>query len=145
MSNEAESKFGFYRWDDEQKKIVKIAPSRVAVRAHYVVTDEIPPTKSMASGKIYTSKRALRAEYKRLGAIEIGNDEFPNRDPEAHYKTHEYQRQMEEDAHRAYYDVRDGMAPLSEYDKHRCEIINHNLKHYNYDRREYGPDGKPRD
>jgi hypothetical protein len=38
------------------------------------ISDELPDTKSMASGKIYSSKSALRAEYKRLGMIEIGND-----------------------------------------------------------------------
>lgn len=37
-----------------------------------VINDEMPPTRSPITGKIYTSKAALRAEYKAYGATEIG-------------------------------------------------------------------------
>ena len=38
------------------------------------IRDEIDPVQSMASGKMYTSKSKLRAEYKALGMVEVGND-----------------------------------------------------------------------
>lgn len=37
-----------------------------------IVSDEMPPTRSPISGKYYTSKTALRAEYKAHGAEEVG-------------------------------------------------------------------------
>lgn len=37
-----------------------------------IITDEMPATRSPITGKYYTSKTALRAEYKAHGAIEIG-------------------------------------------------------------------------
>ena len=45
-----------------------------------VITDEMPPTQSMADGKVYTSKAAIRATYKPSGNAEgacyteVGND-----------------------------------------------------------------------
>jgi len=38
------------------------------------MTDTMPPVQSMASGKMYDSKSAIRAEYKRLNLTEVGND-----------------------------------------------------------------------
>ncbi len=35
-------------------------------------SDEMPETRSPISGKIYTSKAALRAEYKAHSALEVG-------------------------------------------------------------------------
>lgn len=37
-----------------------------------IVTDEMPPTRSPITGKYYTSKTALRAEYRAYGAEEVG-------------------------------------------------------------------------
>lgn len=37
-----------------------------------VINDEMPPTRSPITGKYYTSKSALRAEYKAYGATEVG-------------------------------------------------------------------------
>lgn len=37
-----------------------------------VINDEMPVTRSPITGKFYTSKAALRAEYKAYGATEIG-------------------------------------------------------------------------
>jgi hypothetical protein len=39
-----------------------------------VMSDTMDPVQSMASGKFYTSKRAMRAEYKAMGLVEVGND-----------------------------------------------------------------------
>jgi hypothetical protein len=40
----------------------------------HLLRDEMPPVQSMASGRIYESKSAIRAEYKRLNVRELGND-----------------------------------------------------------------------
>lgn len=42
--------------------------------APMVILDGHKPVMSMTNGKIYDSKSALRAEYKRAGVIEVGND-----------------------------------------------------------------------
>lgn len=51
-----------------------------------VINDEMPPTRSPITGKIYTSKAALRAEYKAYGATEVGtayeNGYSPEREQE---------------------------------------------------------------
>lgn len=42
--------------------------------APYVISDTMPETKHMATGKYFTSKAAFRAETKATGCIEYGND-----------------------------------------------------------------------
>lgn len=49
-------------------------PNRSLLPAPHLMRDEMPPTQSMASGKMYESKSAIRTEYKRLGVREVGND-----------------------------------------------------------------------
>lgn len=39
-----------------------------------VITDTMAPVQSMATGKMYDSKAAIRAEYRQLGMVEVGND-----------------------------------------------------------------------
>jgi hypothetical protein len=39
-----------------------------------LIRDGIEPVQSMLDGKMYDSKRALRATYKAAGVTEIGND-----------------------------------------------------------------------
>jgi hypothetical protein len=49
-----------------------------------LVLDTMDPVQSQTNGKIYDSKAALRAEYKRAGVVEVGNDSSvmePNKDP----------------------------------------------------------------
>lgn len=41
-----------------------------------IIRDEMPATQSMASGKVYDSKSAIRAEYKARGLMEIGNEKI---------------------------------------------------------------------
>jgi hypothetical protein len=50
------------------------AAHRSTLAAPHLVTDSMPAVQSMASGKMYDSKSAIRAEYKRLGLRELGND-----------------------------------------------------------------------
>jgi hypothetical protein len=53
-----------------------------------VIKDEMPPTRSMADGQIYTSKSAMRRSYRASGNpqgrefVEVGNDPARFRQPE---------------------------------------------------------------
>lgn len=49
-------------------------PKRSHLSAPMLIRDDMPPVKSMADGKIYTSKSAIRAGYKAGGFIEVGDD-----------------------------------------------------------------------
>lgn len=51
-----------------------IPPARSSLPCPMLIRDEMPPVKSMADGKMYDSKAAIRAEYKRLGFVEVGDD-----------------------------------------------------------------------
>lgn len=129
--------------DKETGKLVPYGKQEKEI-APEIITDEIPGgLKSMVNGKIYTSKYRLREHYRQVGVTEIGNETNFSYKYNM-YEDHKYKKQLEEDAHRAYYEARDGMAPLSELDKERCAVIDRNLEHYNYDRRERDESGKPR-
>jgi hypothetical protein len=39
-----------------------------------VISDTMAPVRSMLDGRLYDSKAALRATYKKAGVIEVGND-----------------------------------------------------------------------
>ena len=47
-----------------------------------IIRDDMPAIKSMASGKMYDSKSAIRAEYKSRGLVELGNDVPDIKQPE---------------------------------------------------------------
>lgn len=49
-------------------------PKRSALSSPMVITDAMTPVQSMLDGKMYDSKRALRATYKRAGVTEVGDD-----------------------------------------------------------------------
>ena len=56
----------------EEKPVLDVKKSDLS--APNFVRDCMEPTQSQATGKMYTSKAALRAEYKELGMVEVGND-----------------------------------------------------------------------
>jgi hypothetical protein len=56
------------------EEYVRPTPNRSTLPMPHVMTDTMPPVQSMASGRMYDSKSAIRAEYKRLGMTEVGND-----------------------------------------------------------------------
>lgn len=99
--------------------------------APYVKGDEaLDGIKSQTgSGCTYYSKSALRAEYKRMGFEEVGND-YP-RKPRERYVPPTYEKDLEKDVARAIEDVRYNQAPLSEFDKERCKIINNQVEKSN--------------
>lgn len=132
---------GKWTYDTEKKCLVEVQAERPR-HTHFVITDEIPGgMQSMVNGQWFTSKSEYRRHLKRNGYIEKGND------TECRYEedTEAIDRQLQEDAEAAWYAVRDGMADLSELDRERCKIIDHNLEHYNYDRRERDDWGNPID
>lgn len=54
-----------------------------------VMSDTMEPVQSMLDGKMYTSKRALRATYRAAGVVEVGNDPArlkPRKKPKADEK-----------------------------------------------------------
>ncbi len=46
----------------------------------YVISDTMPPTKHMGTGKIHDSKAAFRADTRAVGCDEVGNDPAALRD-----------------------------------------------------------------
>ncbi len=46
----------------------------------YVISDTMPPTKHMGTGKIHDSKAAFRADTRAVGCVEVGNDPAARRD-----------------------------------------------------------------
>lgn len=79
-----------------------------------VISDSIPSgVKSMADGKIYDSKSALRKEYKRHGVIEVGNDSSmsehaimsawaPHKRPKTTEENNKYMDELNFDLERAF-------------------------------------------
>lgn len=56
------------------RKQVTTEPKRSSFPCPMLALDTMPETRSMATGEVYTSKAALRSEYKSLGMVEVGND-----------------------------------------------------------------------
>lgn len=130
-------------WNGERVELVPVEQAERIPKPN-VITDECEPFQSMVDGSIWTSKAAYRRHLRANKMIEVGNDVdgFKEVNP---FETEEYNRQLKEDLTRAYYETRDKMAPLSEYDRARCERINKQQKRNDYDRRERDRYGRVRD
>lgn len=130
--------------EDGSVEMIEFDPKapRREVNAPYVKRDEIlDGVMSMTgSGKTHYTKSSLRAEYKRMGFEEVGNDipsSTPLEDihnyagslmaPKQTTRTDQYERELERDVATAIEQVRYNQAPLSEFDKERCKIINRNI------------------
>lgn len=91
-----------YQWCKIRQKVVPIDEVIEEVSSNAIsrfTSDEMPPTRSPISGKYYTSKSRLRAEYKAHGAIEIGNEYQNGYDPGKEYfkqKEREVDRKIHE-------------------------------------------------
>lgn len=74
---------------DDGRSVYRTVPKPILTRSSlpcpHLVLDTIPPTVSMADGKEYTSKSALRATYRADGNpqgvdyIEVGNEDLTKR------------------------------------------------------------------
>lgn len=67
------------RWHDLDKPwpikcYRQIESARSDLPFPQVMSDTMEPVQSMLDGKMYTSKRALRATYRAAGVTEVGND-----------------------------------------------------------------------
>lgn len=51
-----------------------LAMNRSAHPGPMLIRDQMAPVRSMLDGKMYDSKRALRATYRAAGVVEVGND-----------------------------------------------------------------------
>lgn len=60
-----------------EPKVERLPPARSDLPAPRLASDVMEPVQSQATGVVYDSKSAIRAEYKRLGYIEKGNDRRP--------------------------------------------------------------------
>lgn len=109
---------------------IDLTKKRPWVNAPYVKGDEmLDGVMSMTgSGKTYYSKSELRAEYKRMGYEEIGNDTSHLTAPKESIYTDKYVRELERDVAESIEQVRYNQAPLSEFDRERCKIINHQIE-----------------
>lgn len=72
------AKYGWIKTEDGREIYRRLdtgpEPQRSSLPFPHIMTDVMEPVQSMATGKLYDSKSAIRAEYKRLGMVEIGND-----------------------------------------------------------------------
>lgn len=73
------------------------------------ISDTMEPTRHMANGKYYTSKKAFRAATKDAGCIEIGNDTKSLLKPRKKVKLD--RRQRREDIKKAIHDLKNGNTP----------------------------------
>lgn len=121
------------RWviDKETGKLVPWKPQpRKEVNAPYVRSDEIiGGMRSMVTGRIHDSKSSLRREYRNLGYIEVGND-IKTWNPKRPDPTDQpgYKERLVADIDKAYTQIRDGNAPISELERERHKIVNRNLE-----------------
>lgn len=110
---------GHWVWDKEQHKFVEFGKKKKDVNAPAIIGDEIEPTMSMTgSDKIYTSKSALRREYKEMGYVEVGEvirHTPPKIDKEKR------RREIREDLEKTLNDLRYGNIPVSEKERAKCK------------------------
>jgi hypothetical protein len=67
--------YGLIAWSEPPiPRRVVIPPARSDLPAPRLARDTMDPVQSQVTGKMYDSKSALRAEYRRMGAEEVGND-----------------------------------------------------------------------
>lgn len=69
-----------FAWFDvgEGRQVYRRVHEPIKARSHLpapmLALDTMDAIQSQASGKMYDSKSAIRAEYKALGYVEVGND-----------------------------------------------------------------------
>jgi hypothetical protein len=85
----------------------------------------------------------MRQCYKLHNKIEVGDASIRELEiKQTSEEIRDYQQQLEDDIAQAINDVKYNEAEeMDELTKARCEIINHNHRNYNYDRRESSADG----
>lgn len=108
---------GVFTWCPETKKMIPYVKPEVK-EVFSVITDEIPPTESMATPfrEIFTSKRKLFKHYREHGFIDTGGEQPKARPrPKANFE------EIREAALKAYHDIKNHRVPMTEWEKHICE------------------------
>lgn len=75
----------------------------------YYNSDQMEPTRHMASGKYFTSKKKFRDETKAYGCVEIGNDTASLKKARKPVKLD--RRKRREDIRKAIHDLKNGNVP----------------------------------
>lgn len=83
-----------------------LAYQTVTANAPYVISDIMPETRHMATGRFHTSKSEFRKETKAAGCVEYGNDSSLTR-PRKPVPLDRGKRR--DDIRRAFYEVRNGI------------------------------------
>lgn len=68
------------RMTDREERLFQKRCNQGELCAPMVIMDGMKPVKSMTDGKTYDSKSSIRAEYRRAGVVEVGNDVPMKRD-----------------------------------------------------------------
>jgi len=67
-----------YFWDKDTQSMITdaqhAAKQDAKRQSHYVIQDSMDPIKHPATGQMFDSKSAFRAENKARGLVEVGND-----------------------------------------------------------------------
>jgi hypothetical protein len=63
-----------YVWRNGKMVEKHLAPPKPRSGVPYVISDEMPSTRHMATNRYFTSKAKFRAETKAAGCIEIGEE-----------------------------------------------------------------------
>ena len=90
----------FYRLGDK-----RMMNGNQAVTLHYIA-DEMPPTRHMSNGKLYTSKKKFRDETRARGCIEVGDQTEALLKPRKPIKLD--RRKRREAIRKAIYDIKNG-------------------------------------
>lgn len=69
------------RMADREERLFQKQANQGELCIPMVIRDGMKPVQSMTDGKMYDSKSALRAEYRRADVTEVGND-IPTKKPE---------------------------------------------------------------
>lgn len=62
------------RHDEYSERAFQRGARQGELAAPMIITDGMTPFMSMTNGQMYDSKSAVRAEYKKAGVVEVGND-----------------------------------------------------------------------
>ena len=118
---------GLFYWNRETRMLERrVTAPKPVVNAPFVIKDEIiGGIESMVTGRMHYSKSTLRREYKAHGMIEKGNDRAPK--PKGPTREEHY-RDIREDTEKAYYDLKYDRVPLTEKEKHQCEMERRELE-----------------
>jgi len=108
---------GHWKLDRATGKFVKFEESKPKWVSPSVLTDEIPPTESMATPnrEFFTSKAKLREHYRQHGMIETGGDRIKGEPPKKRSE-----KDIRDDVAKALNACKYGMAPMTELEKECC-------------------------